>query len=47
MIYQDITTEQQIRALSTLEDEATGTIQKKWKLEKNKGLSALFAFAKP
>ena len=29
-----------------MEDEATGTIQKKWKLEKNKGLSALFAFCK-
>ena len=47
MNYQDITTEQQIRALSTLEDESTGTIQKKWKLEKNKGLSTLFSFTRP
>jgi Site-specific recombinase XerD len=47
MNYQNVTTEQQIRALATLEDEATSTIQKKWKFEKNKGLSALFAFAKP
>ena len=44
MTYQHITTEQQIRALATLEDEATGTIPKKWKLEKNKSLSDLFGF---
>jgi len=44
MAYQHITTEQQIRALATLEDEATSTIPKKWKLEENKGLSALFGF---
>jgi site-specific recombinase XerD len=47
MIYQDITAEQQIRALATLEDEATSIISKKWKIEKNKGLSALFSFTKP
>ncbi|MDR0794990.1 MAG: site-specific integrase [Tannerella sp.] len=46
MIYQDITTEQQMRALATLEDEATSTIPKKWKSEKNKGLSELFGFLK-
>ena len=46
MTYQDITTEQQIRALSTLEDEATNLITKKWKLESNKGLSALFGFTR-
>jgi site-specific recombinase XerD len=44
MAYQHITTEQQIKALATLEDEATSTIPKKWKLEKNKGLSVLFGF---
>ena len=44
MAYQHITTEQQIKALATLEDEATGTISKKWKIEKNKGLSILFSF---
>jgi site-specific recombinase XerD len=44
MIYQDITTEQQLRALATLEDEATSTIPKKWKLAKNVGLSDLFRF---
>jgi site-specific recombinase XerD len=44
MAYQHITTEQKIRALATLEDEATSTIPKKWKLEKNKGLLALFGF---
>jgi len=47
MAYQHITTEQQIKALATLEDEATGTISKKWKLEKNKGLSGLFGFTNP
>jgi hypothetical protein len=47
MAYQHITTEQQIRALATLEDEATSTISKKWKLEKNKGLSVLFSFTNP
>jgi site-specific recombinase XerD len=46
MIYQNITTEQQMKALATLEDEATGTIPKKWKIEKNKGLSGLFGFTK-
>ena len=46
MAYQDITTEQQMRALATLEDEATSTIPKKWKLEKNKGLSDLFGFTR-
>jgi hypothetical protein len=46
MVYQDITAEQQIKALATLEDEATSTIPKKWKLEKNKGLSNLFSFTK-
>ena len=45
MTYQHITTGQQIKALTSLEDEATGTIQKKWKSEKNKGLSALFGFS--
>jgi site-specific recombinase XerD len=47
MAYQHITTEQQMRALATLEDEATSTIPKKWKLEKNKGLSVLFGFTNP
>jgi site-specific recombinase XerD len=47
MVYQDITTEQQMRALATLEDEATSTIPKKWKLEKNKGLSDIFGFTRP
>ena len=46
MAYQHITTEQQIKALATLEDEAASILQKKWKLEKNKGLSALFGFIK-
>jgi len=46
MVYQDITTEQQMRALATLEDEATSTIPKKWKLEKNKGLSDIFGFTR-
>ena len=46
MVYQDITTEQQVRALATLEGEATSTIPKKWKLEKNKGLSDLFGFTR-
>jgi len=45
MIYQDITTEQQKKALATLEDESTGAIPKKWKLDENKGLSGLFRFA--
>ena len=47
MAYQHITTEQQIKALATLEDETANTIPKKWKVEKNKGLSALFGFTKP
>ena len=47
MTYQHITTEQQIKALATLEDEATSTISKKWKCEKNKGLSVLFSFTNP
>jgi integrase/recombinase XerD len=47
MVYQDITTEQQIRALATLEDEAYCTIPKKWKLEKSKGLSGIFEFTRP
>jgi len=47
MVYQDITTEQQMRALATLEDEATSAIPKKWKLEKNIGLSDLFGFTRP
>ena len=47
MTYQHITTEQQIRALATLEDEATSMIPKKWKLENNKGLSVLFSFTNP
>ena len=42
MVYQDITTEQQIRALATLEGEATNTIPKKWKLEKTKVCQAYF-----
>ena len=46
MAYQDITTEQQMRALATLEDEAASTTPKKWKLEKNTGLSDLFCFAR-
>jgi site-specific recombinase XerC len=46
MVYQDITTEQQMRALATLEDEATSTIPKKWKYAKNIGLSDLFSFAR-
>ena len=44
MVYQDITTEQQMKALATLEDEATSAIPKKWKLAKNIGLSDLFCF---
>ncbi len=47
MAYQHITTEQQIRALATLEDEATSSIPKKWKLEKNIALSDLFCFTRP
>lgn len=47
MVYQDITTEQQMRALATLEDDATSAIPKKWKLEKNKCLSDLFGFTRP
>ncbi len=46
MAYQDITTEQQMRALATLEDEAVSTIPKKWKLVKNTGLSDLFCFTR-
>ena len=46
MVYQDITTEQHMRALATLEDEATSAIPKKWKLKKNKGLSDLFVFTR-
>lgn len=46
MVYQDITAEQQIRALATLEDEAASITQKKWRVEKNKGLTALFGFAR-
>jgi site-specific recombinase XerD len=46
MAYQDITTEQQMRALATFEDEAASTTPKKWKLEKNTGLSALFCFTR-
>ncbi|MBK5203568.1 MAG: tyrosine-type recombinase/integrase [Prolixibacteraceae bacterium] len=46
MIYQDITTKQQMRALATLEDESTSAIPKKWKLEKNVGLSNLFRFTR-
>ena len=46
MVYQNITTEQQLRALATLEDEATCAIPKKWKIEKNKGLSDLFGFTR-
>jgi len=46
MVYQDITTEQQMRALATLEDEATSAIPKKWKLDKNRGLTDLFSFTK-
>ncbi len=46
MVYQNITTEQQMRALATLEDEATSAIPKKWKMEKNKGLSDLFGFTR-
>lgn len=47
MAYQDITTEQQMRALATLEDEVASTTPKKWKLEKNKGLSDIFGFTRP
>jgi len=47
MVYQDITTEQQMRALATLEDEVTSAITKKWKREKNIGLSDLFGFTRP
>ena len=47
MIYQHITTEQQIKALATLEDEPASATQKKWKLEKNNGLQALFGFINP
>jgi len=47
MNYQHVTTEQKIRALATLEDQATATIPKKWKLEKNQSLSDLFGFTKP
>ena len=46
MAYQDITTEQQRRALATLEDEAASTTPKKWKLVKNTGLSDLFCFTR-
>ncbi|MBI9064926.1 MAG: tyrosine-type recombinase/integrase [Marinilabiliaceae bacterium] len=44
MVYQDITTEQQMRALATLEDETTSTIPKKWKLTRYTGMSDLFCF---
>jgi len=40
-------TEQQMRALATLEDEVASTTPKKWKLEKNKGLSDIFGFTRP
>lgn len=46
MIYQDITTEQQRQALETLENESTGEIPKKWKINKNNELSGLFEFTR-
>jgi site-specific recombinase XerD len=46
MVYQDITTEQQMRALATLEDEAASIIPKKWKRVKSVSLSDLFCFTR-
>ena len=36
MVYLDITTEAELKAMATLEDESSSTIPKKWKQDKNK-----------
>lgn len=42
MIYQDVTEEQKKAAIETLEDSITKSMDKQWKLPKNKGLAAMF-----
>lgn len=44
MVYQGITSEQQRKALATLEDESNGEIQKNWNLEKLGDLKDIFVF---
>ncbi len=42
MIYQDVTEEQKIEAVKTLDDDVTKSMTKKWKLPENRGLAELF-----